>query len=228
MEKSKLALLSLIQQLIIDGDNEKITSAIKDALASDIPPLEILDDGLAKGLKEVGDRFARLEIYLPEMILSAEAMQVAVEILESELKTDIFETTQNGMRGGKIVIGTVQGDIHDLGKNIVATMLNVSGFKVIDVGRDVRPDTFIEEAQRHDADIIAVSALLTTTMPYIKDLIRDLTDLGLRDEFLVMVGGGPVTAEWAVSIGADGYGDTAVEAVSLAREMLSQVSRKEK
>lgn len=222
MAQSKEETLEQLAQLILDGDSEKIIHATNKALNDGILPTEILDNGLTKGLKEVGGLFARLEIFLPEMILSAEAMKAAIGVLDPELKKEISGTEQIGTTGGNIVIGTIKGDIHDLGKNIVSTMLSVSGFQVIDIGRDVHPDKFIEEAKQHDADIIAVSALLTTTMPYIKDLIRDLRDLGLRDQYLVMVGGGPVTSKWAEAIGADGFGDTAIEAVSLAQELLNK------
>jgi trimethylamine corrinoid protein len=220
----KKQLVNHITQAVMAGDRTRVRQLVEQALAQGIPALEILEEGLKPGMQEIGDRFARLEVYLPEMMMSAEAMKGAMNVLEAELQRLAQEKSQQDSTR-TVVIGTIQGDIHNLGKNIVSTMLVASGFKVTDLGTDVRPDTFIEEAQQEHTDIIAVSTLLTTTMPYIKDLIRDLRDLGIRDEYQVMVGGGPVTAEWAASIGADGYGDTAYDAVEMAQKLIRRQQR---
>lgn len=212
----KEQLIEQIAKAVIDGDQSVAVELTEKALAAGVPSTEILDDGLSAGLREVGDMFSRLEVFLPEMLISAEVMKSALKILEPELLKLVGDKVQSKKT---VVIGTIKGDIHDLGKNIVSTMLTVSGFNVVDVGRDVPVDKFIEEAKRNQASIIAVSTLLTTTMPYIKDLLRDLNDLGIRDQFKVIVGGGPVTQAWADEIGADGYGATAYDAVQVAQKL---------
>lgn len=202
---------------IIAGDKDKLLTAVEDALRQNIAPMNILDKGMSLGMKEVGERFSRYEIYLPEMMLAAEAWEQAMKILEPKL----LAGGTKRKKIGQVVIGTVSGDIHSIGKNIVGAMLKMNGFKVFDVGIDVSASTFVTKAEEVEADIIAVSALMTTTMPRQKSIIEYLETRGTRDKYCVLVGGGSTTQDWAVSIGADGYGKTAGDAVTLALKAMS-------
>ena len=202
---------------IITGDKEKLLIAVDDALRQDITPINIIDKGMSLGMKEVGERFTRYEIYLPEMMMAAEAWEQAMKTLEPRLMA-------SGARRktvGKVVIGTVSGDIHSIGKNIVGAMLKMNGFEVFDVGIDAPASAFVTKAEEAGADIIAASALMTTTMPQQKSIIEYLEARGTRDKYCVLVGGGSTTQDWADSIGADGYGKTAVDAVTLALKAMS-------
>ena len=201
---------------MLNFDSDAAADAARATVASNINPVKAIEEGLAKGLREVGDRFERGELWLPHLMLGAEAMEAAVKILAEHIPKEELETTSRGT----VVIGTVEGDIHDLGLRIVASMLRANGFKVYDLGCDTRSLNFIEKAKEVDADIIAASSLMTTTMPFMKDLIEALEAAGLRDRFKVLVGGGPVTEEWARQIGADGYGRDAAEAVRVAKELI--------
>jgi methylmalonyl-CoA mutase cobalamin-binding domain/chain len=163
----------------------------------------------------VGDKFSRMEYYLPELIRCADAMKAAMEVLKPHLGKG-----KTGAVQGTVVIGTIQGDLHDLGKNIVKTMLQAAGFTVHDLGCDVQVRSFIDKAEEQEADVIAASAILTTTMAYMPDLVNLLNDMNLKDRFRVMVGGAPVTPEYAAETGADGYGENAAEAVETARRLL--------
>jgi corrinoid protein of di/trimethylamine methyltransferase len=174
-------------------------------------------------MKIVGDRFATLEIFMPQMMDSAAAMSAAMEVLKPHL-----ERRQDRGSQGTVLLGTIQGDVHEIGKNIVKIMLQSSGFTVDDLGCDVPVRRFVEKAREAGPDIIAVSALLTTTMTHIPDLIRILTELGVRDKYRVMIGGAPVTAEWAAEIGADGYADDASEAAAVAQRLMQETKRGEK
>ncbi len=169
-------------------------------------------------MKEVGDRFARYEIYLPEMMMAAEAWESAMKILEPKL----LESGEERKKVGKVVIGTVKGDIHSIGKNIVGAMLKMNGFEVFDLGVDIAASAFVTKAEEVGADIIAASALMSTTIPQQKNIIEHLEARGARGNYRFLVGGGSTTQEWADSIGADGYGRTAGDAVTLALKALSQ------
>jgi len=162
----------------------------------------------------VGDKFDKMELYLPEMVLSAEVMKAGIEIVQPYIKED------QSLQKGVVVIGTVQGDIHDLGKNMVSFFLDVSGFKIYDLGLDVTVDAFVEKAEEKQADIIGMSAMLTSTMVYMPDVIEELKIRGLREKYIVMVGGGPVTSQWAQGIGADGYGANFAEAARVAEQLM--------
>lgn len=205
---------------IIAGDKDKLLIAIEDALRQNIAPIDIIDKGMSPGMKEVGEMFARYEIYLPEMLMAAEAWEHAMKILEPRL----LAGGAKRKKMGKVVIGTVSGDIHSIGKNIVGAMLKMNGFKVFDVGIGAPASAFVTKAEEVGADIIAASALMTTTMPQQKSIIEYLEARGTRDKYCVLVGGGSTTQDWADSIGADGYGKTAGDAVTLA---LKAVSHKE-
>jgi corrinoid protein of di/trimethylamine methyltransferase len=214
-------ILQKLSDAVLSFDSAAAADAARDAVAMNVDPVKAIEEGLAKGLREIGDRFERGELYLPHLVLGADAMEAAVKILEEHLPREQLEATSHGT----VVIGTVEGDIHDLGLRIVASMLRANGFKVYDLGCNTKSLDFIEKAKEVRADIIAMSSLMTTTMPFMKDLIEALVSSGLRDRFKVMVGGGPVTREWAEKMGADGYGRDAVEAVKVARELVERRRR---
>jgi len=211
MEKEQL--IKEAAKSIIDADKAKAKELAKSAIAAGRDPLEVIDDGFSGGIAKVGDLFGRGELFLPELILSAEAMKVATDILNAALP-------QGAKKRGKVVMGTAQGDIHDIGKSMVVSFLQANGFEVYDVGRDVETQKFIDKAQEVDADIIGMSALLTTTMSGQKTLIEELKKAGLRDRFKVMVGGAPATQRWADRIGADAYGVDAADAAEKAMKLL--------
>jgi methylmalonyl-CoA mutase cobalamin-binding domain/chain len=213
---------SRLKEAIAAGDKAQGVQLAEEALAAQISPLEFFRTVIEPVLQEVGDRFARLEIFLPELMragMVVEAMQK--EVLEPAIQAESSASTIVA----KVVIGTCQGDIHDIGKNMVALMLQVNGFEVIDLGTNVTPRAFIDSAKAKEADIIAMSSLLTTSMPYIRDLVQLLEGFSLRDQFLVVAGGAAVTRDWAESVGIDGFGEDAVEAVDICRSLIK--SRKE-
>jgi corrinoid protein of di/trimethylamine methyltransferase len=200
---------------VIDGDEERTVTLAKEALEEGVDPTEAIEKGLAEGMKEVGRRFEKLEVYLPEMIISADAMTAGVEIFRQHLLARGGETPKK-----TVLLGTIQGDVHDIGKNIVKIMLESNGFKVYDLGRDVPVFDFIEKVKELSPDIIGVSALMTTTMVYMPKLIEALKEEKLREKVKVMVGGAPVLPEWAKKIGADGYGGSAMEAIRVAKRLV--------
>lgn len=201
---------------VINADMKGVKEGVRRALEKGISPIDIIEKGLAPGMKIIGDKFGRLEVYLPSLLLASDAMKAGMKIL----KPHILKRGLKLSRIGKVVIGTIEGDIHEIGKNIVATMFEVASFEVYDLGRDVLISDFIKKAEEVNADIIAVSALMTTTMQNMPRLIKDLEDLGLREKYKVMVGGGPVLPDWAVEIGADGYGSNSTEAVKEAKRLI--------
>ena len=209
-------LMEELKDLIISGDGDKAKALVSSQLDR-IDPVATIEDGMAPAMAVVGDRFGRGEIFLPEMIKAANAFEEVMTVLRPK----ILESGQRVKRIGTVVIGSVQTDIHEIGKNIVANMLSTGGFEVHDLGADVAPLSFIDKAEEVGADIIAASAIMTTTMPYQKDIIDVLESMGIRDRFKIIVGGGPVNKEWAKEIGADGYAETAPEAVELAKEIMS-------
>jgi len=211
---------SIYQRLgaaIITGDKDKLSVAVEDALREGVPASEIIERGMSPGMKEVGERFARYEIYLPEMMMAAEAWEQALKVLEPKLLAAGAERK----KVGRVVIGTVKGDIHSIGKNIVAAMLKMSGFEVFDLGVDVAASAFVMKAEEVGADILAASALMSSTTPQQKEIIEHLKARGTRDKYCVLVGGGSTNQEWADNIGADGYGRTAGDAVALALKAIS-------
>ncbi len=210
MEKSQI--LENLCQKIIDGDMDGIKELSNQALDNGINPLEILENGISKGMEFVGKRFETGEAFLPELLQAADAFSCAMEVVSPALEA----SNDNVEKLGKILLATVKGDVHNLGKDILATVLETNGFEVFDLGVDKGTLTIIDEAKKNNADVIGLSAVMTTTMPYQKELIDTLTEMGLRDKYIVLVGGGPVSQKWADEIGADGYGETAMEAVSIA------------
>lgn len=207
-----------LRQAIVAGDKVRGVQLAQEALAAQITPLEFFQTVIEPVLQEIGERFARLEIFLPELMRAG----AVVKAMQNEvLEPAILATNSASNILGKVVIGTVQGDIHDIGKNMVALMLQVNGFAVVDLGTNVAPRMFIDMAQKEKADIIAISSLLTTSMPYIRDLAELLAGYGLRDQFLLVAGGAAVTGDWASSVNVDGFGEDAVEAVAVCRELMA-------
>jgi corrinoid protein of di/trimethylamine methyltransferase len=205
-----------MKQTILDGEPEEAAALAAQGLAAGLAPADILDNGFVKGIEEVGDLFGRGEFFLPELVQGAEAMKAAVAVLQPEL-----DKTSEGRRTlGVAVAGTVAGDIHEIGKTIVCSMLSAAGFTVTDVGCDVPIDTFIEKCKELKPDLLLLSALLTTTMPNQQKTIEALKAAGLRDSVKVMIGGAPTTRAWADEIGADGYAEDAIEAVVTAKGLL--------
>ena len=210
-----MSIFDEIAQSIVDGNKAEAINLANKAIETGIEPLEATD-AFTTGINIVGDKFAKGELYLPELIISAEAMKEAVSILDAEIKKRGGERKQLG----KVVLGTIEGDIHDIGKTIVASLLSASGFEVFDLGVDVSADSFIAKIKEVGADILGMSALLTTTMPNQAKTIQSITEAGLRDRVKIMVGGAPATSSWAGEIGSDGYGENAIEATELAKNLL--------
>ncbi len=200
-----------LAQAVIDGNEEDAVLLAKQALDQKLDPLACITNGLTKGIQQVGELFAKGDYYLPELIIGADTMKAAMEILEPAL-TD----NQQVEVVGRVVIGTVEGDLHEIGKTLVGTMLSANGFKVIDIGVDKSADEFISAIKENDATIVGASALLTTTMIQQQKLIESIKEAGLRKQVKIMVGGAPVTKNYAEQIGADGYAEDAISAVDLA------------
>jgi len=204
-----------LAQAVLEGEPEEAEELAKQALEQGIDPLACINQGLMKGIQEVGDLFSKGEYYLPELIIGADAMKAALDVLEPALVGD-----QKREVVGQVVLGTVEGDLHEIGKTLVGTMLTANGFKVTDIGVDKKPEDFIAAIKETQADIVGASALLTTTMLQQEKLIRALEEAGLRDQVKVMVGGAPVTDQFAEKIGADGYAEDAISAVNLAYRLV--------
>ncbi|NQT05682.1 MAG: corrinoid protein [Dehalococcoidia bacterium] len=207
-----------LNNALIAGDKSGLEQGVGDALKEGVTPSDIIEKGMSPGMKEVGERFARYEIYLPEMMMAAEAWEGAMQILEPKL----LESGSERKKTGRVVIGTVKGDIHSIGKNIVGALLKMSGFEVFDLGVDVNASAFVTKAEEVGADIIAASALMSTTIPQQKSIIEHIEARGARGKYCVLVGGGSTSQEWADSIGADGYGRTAGDATTLALKAVAQ------
>ena len=209
-------LLKELAQAVIELDDAQATDLAEQALQMGLEPIDVLEQGLAEGLRQIGQEFEAGERFIPELILAAEAMEAAVKVLEPE----IARRGQARRVSGRVVIGTVQGDIHSIGKNIVAMMLRAFGFEVFDLGVDVPAEVFLNKAREVAADIIGVSALLTTTMARQRELVETLKQQGARNEFKVMIGGAPTNQQWADQIGADAYAAHATEAVRIAERLM--------
>ena len=211
-------LIKELQLAVIEGDEEGAKKAAEACLAAGVDPMKAVEKGLRDGLRIVGQRFEKLEVFLPEMMMAADAGNVVMEILEPAIKA----SGQHAESPGTVLIGTARGDIHTIGKNILAMLLRLAGFKVHDLGEDVAATTFLEEARKRKVDIIAISALMTSTMPGQRDVVSLLRDVGERDKFTVMVGGAPVTQDWADQIGADAYSETASGGVLWAFKLIDR------
>jgi 5-methyltetrahydrofolate--homocysteine methyltransferase len=198
---------------ILTGDARKAEQVTKAALADKANPTELVQTYMIPAMDEVGKRFECNEYFVPELLIAARAMKIALELISPLL------VAQGAKPIGRVVIGTVQGDLHDIGKNLVASMLEGGGFQVIDLGVDVPPEKFVEAAQEKEGTIVALSSLLTTTMTMMKKVIETLEKAGIRNTTKVIIGGAPITQQFADEIGADGYGDNANSAVALARKL---------
>lgn len=199
---------------ILDGDMGATPTNVQTALDAGIVPGVILNEGMIKAMAEVGQLFEDGDYFVPEMLIAARAMQAGLGVLKPHLVASGVDPL------GKVVIGTVQGDMHDIGKNLVAMMLEGAGFEVVDLGVDVKPDTFIDAVRENQPQVVAMSALLTTTMPKMQVTIDAMRDAGVLDSLKVLVGGAPVTAEFAEKIGADGYAPDASQAATLAKSFI--------
>jgi 5-methyltetrahydrofolate--homocysteine methyltransferase len=208
-------ILVKISKAVIESDVGAIVGLTEQALGEGLSPQEILDNGLVSGMDHVGVEFKEGNMFIPEVLLSAKVMHASLGILEP-----MFAETGTRMVG-KVVIGTTQGDLHDIGKNLVGMMMRGAGFEVFDLGTDVAADVFVEAVREKTPDIVGISALLTTTMAGMRDTIEALQEAGLRDQVKVMIGGAPVTRDFAQKIGADGYASDAPTAVDMAKEFVS-------
>jgi 5-methyltetrahydrofolate--homocysteine methyltransferase len=206
--------LEAIYEAVLNGDAKKAEAEVKVALDANTPPGDILHKACIPAMGEVGRLFEEGEKFVPEMLISARAMQSAMNLLKPHLAEGDVSTT------GKVVIGTVAGDLHDIGKNLVGMMLEGSGFEVIDLGTDVSPQQFVDTVKENQPDMIGMSALLTTTMPSMGATIEALKEAGLREQVKVMVGGAPITQDFAEKIGADGFAPDASSAARKAKEMV--------
>jgi len=202
---------------VVEMDEQKGKDAATQLIKENYDPVEGIENGLSKGMKVIGEKFSEFEIFLPELMVAAEVFDAAMTVLKPHISTD-----SKSIKKGTVLIGTVKGDIHKIGKDIVAMLLETGGFDVYNIGEDVSTSKFIEEAGKVDADIIALSSLLTTTMASQKDLIDVLKEIGQRDKYLVMIGGAPISQKWADDIGADIYAEDAEKAVSHALEFMSK------
>ena len=209
-----MAILEDITSAVIRGKRKEVSALVQTAIDEGVSAQTVLQDGLMPGMDVVGEKFSKNEMFVPEMLVAARAMTAGINLLKPLLQE---EGVQNI---GRACIGTVQGDLHDIGKNLVGSMFEGCGFRVIDLGVDADSDKFISAVKEHQPDVIGLSALLTTTMPYMKTIIDALEEAGLRQQVKVMVGGAPVSAGFAAEIGADGYSDSANSAVVRAKELL--------
>ena len=208
-------LFESLTRAVVEGEEEEAVALVKQALEQGVDPLACINEGLMKGIGEVGERFSDGTYFLPELIMGADAMKAALEILEPKLVGGDRRAVV-----GKVVLGTVAGDQHEIGKTLVGTMLTANGFQVIDIGVDMKADDFVAAIEESGANIVGASALLTTTLLELKRLIDSITEAGLREKVKVMIGGAPVTQDFADDIGADGYADDAIAAVEVARKLV--------
>lgn len=203
---------------IVEADEDAAMEALDQWGAQGLDPVELLTEGFSAGINELGEQFGRGEIFLPELIFATEVMKAVTARIEDEMEKSGKTVEQKG----KIVMATVEGDVHDIGKGICCSLLKTAGFQVFDLGREIPVETLIKKAQEHDVDIIGTSALLTTTMVVQQQLEEELRARGLRDKYITMVGGAPVTQKWANKIGANAYSEDASECVKTAKQLLSE------
>ena len=209
-----MADLKKLYDAVLNGDNKAAVAITKEAIAENADPMELVTGNMIPAMDEVGRRFECSEYFVPELLLSARAMKSALELIRPLLAASGAQPV------GRVVIGTVKGDLHDIGKNLVSSMLEGSGFEVKDLGTDVSPEKFVQAVQDTKADVVCLSALLTVTMPAMRTTITALESAGLRKQVKVLVGGAPVTSQYAAQIGADAFGENANTAVTLARKMV--------
>ena len=214
---SKSDIIENLRKAVLDLDVDRVRAAAEEAVRLGIDPIEAIDDGLAKGVRTIGDKFAAGEAFLTELVMAGEAMKAGVEVLRPVILQRKLQRKSTGI----VVIGTVRGDIHDIGKNIVTVMLETAGFEVNDLGVDVPPDKFLSKTKESKAQIVAMSALLTVTTPEQKNTVQAIEKAGIRKNVKIAVGGAAVTPEWAREIGAEGYSDNAVDAVELFKKLVA-------
>lgn len=214
----KAEIYAKLKDAIVNLDSDLAEAAAKEAVGAKLDPIESIGDGLSAGMQVISDLFDEGKAFVPELIMAAEAFEKAVAILTASLPKDELDSTSQG----KVLLHTVEGDVHDIGKNIVRTIMNANNFTVIDLGRNCPVETVLEEAQKLNVDIIAGSALMSTTMPRQREEIEGLKELGIRDKYICLYGGAPVTAKWCESIGADGYSDTATDAPVIAKALMAK------
>jgi trimethylamine corrinoid protein len=212
---TKEEIIAKAKAAILDFDNDAAAEAAQEGLDADIDPVDLIQDGFTAAMNEVGDQFEAGTLFLPHVIAASEAMSAGVAVLTPELEKRGSETKSKG----KVVIGTIEGDIHSIGKDIVATMLKIAGFQVIDLGRDVAINAYVEKAKEVGANVVASSALMTTTMVHQIQIEEQLKEAGIRDSLKTMVGGAPVTQDWATKIGSDVYGENATDVVAKLNAM---------
>lgn len=205
-----------ISEAIVEGDNSAAIDLVQQALEAGLPPLEILNEGATKGMETIGDLFNEGEAFLPELVIAGDCMKEIVALVLSRM--DSKESAE--LKKATIVIGQASGDVHDIGKNVVAALLEVNGYQVIDLGTDVNPMDLVASAKQNDADIIACSTLLTSSMPFMQDVVAYLEDGGSRDNHYYIVGGGPITPDFAKDIKADGWAKTAFDCVQLCDQLI--------
>ena len=215
MSDNKEIIFNKLSDSVVDMDEEVTVAISKEVIAKNYDAFEAIDKGLSAGMEKAGKLFEEEEYFIPELLMCSDAMYAGLDILKPHLKIDKSEVKL------KVVIGVVEGDTHDIGKNLVKIMLETSGFDVIDLGRDVPPSIFVERAKEENANIIAVSTLMTTTMDGMAEVIRILEKQNIREKFKIMIGGGPISQGFADRIGADGYSVNAAEAVRLARKLVT-------
>jgi corrinoid protein of di/trimethylamine methyltransferase len=215
MDESPMSLLQEIAEKLYDGDDQAVAELVQSALDEGLEAGEVLENGLLAGMDRVSDDFRDDILFVPEVLVAARAMHAGMDVLRPFLSSGDIKLA------GKVMIGTVEGDLHDIGKNLVAMMLEGNGFEVIDLGTDVPPDAIVEAIQKEEPDILGLSALLTTTMASMKRTVETLTEAGVRDKVMVIIGGAPVTHEFANEIGADGYAPDAGSATDLVKDLLS-------
>ena len=209
-----MTILTEIAESLQRGEDDRVGALVRQALDEQVPPLDVLNQGLIAGMNVVGDQFRQREIFLPDVLLAARAMYAGLDLLKPRLARDGVPTA------GRVVIGSVHGDLHDIGKNLVGIMLKGAGFEIVDLGNDVPAERFVDAAVEHGASVIGLSALLTTTMPVMKDVVSLLRARGLDGKIKVIVGGAPVSEAFAKEIGADGYGYDAANAVERVRGLV--------
>lgn len=208
-----MADLTKVMEALIGGDKDQLLNQVQNCLNSEVAGKEILNDGLIKGMDIVGDKMESGDMFIPEVLRCAMNMSAALEILKPHLPED------SGKAGGRVVIGTVKGDLHDIGKNLVAMMIESTGMTVFNLGVDVAPEEFVAKIKENDAQIVALSALLTTTVPMMRKTVDAINESGLRDKVKILIGGAPVTQDFADQIGVDGYASDAGSAAKLAKQL---------
>ena len=216
MEKE--VLFQQIADAVVEMEEDTVEELAEQSLSEGIDAYETIDLGLAKGMERAGQLFDEEEYFVPELLMCSDAMNVGIDVLKPHLKSE------NVSKKGRVVIGVVEGDTHDIGKNLVRLMLETGGFEVLDLGRDIPPAEFVSKAEEYGADIIGIATLMTTTMPGMQEVVDILSSKGIRDKFKVIIGGGPISPAFAKKIGADGYARNAADAVKVAEDLLADVA----